>query len=153
MEEMENVEGTDSRRSALKKLAVGGAAVWAAPAVLSSTASAAPGSPPPTTTTTTTVPQVCIGNGDWVCGNPLVICGTAGLNEICICEVDVEGNDICWGNFPCSDPRAVVCSSNADCLPGWKCASTCCGTTCTPPCDGTFGGNNAGQGELTAAGV
>ena len=98
---------------------------------------------------------MCIGNGDWVCGNEFVLCGDQGLGGICMCEIDVEGRDICWGNFPCADPRAVVCNTSAECPPGWRCASTCCGVTCVPPCDGTFAGADptvAGKG-LTAAGV
>ena len=152
---MDEEQTGDHRRDFLKKVAVGGAVAWTAPVVLSSRASAGePGSPPPTSSTDTTVPEVCIGNGDWVCGDPIVSCGDQGLGGICICEVDLEGNDICWGNFPCADPARPCARSTADCPPGWKCASTCCGTTCVPPCDGTFSGSapTAGKG-LTAAGV
>jgi hypothetical protein len=152
---MDEEQQGSERRDFLKKMAVGGAVAWTAPVVLSSKAGAAEtGSPAPTTSSSTTVPEVCIGRGDWECGEELVICGDAGLGGICICEVDLEGNDICWGNFPCADPRAIVCEENSDCEPGWKCATTCCGTTCVPPCDGTFSGDlRVSRNTRTAAGV
>jgi len=153
---MDEEEQSGDRRDFLKKVAVGGAVAWTAPVVLSSRASAqSTGSPPPTTSSSTTVPEVCVGNGDWVCGDPPVICGDQGLGGLCICEVDLEGNDICWGNIICADPRVVVCADNSDCLPGWKCASSCCGTACLPPCDGSFQNPDlrVAQGGLSAAGV
>jgi hypothetical protein len=144
----------ETRRDVLKKIAIGGAMAWTAPVILSSTAHAATkGSPVPTSTTTdTTVPEVCIGNGDWECGDPQVLCGDQGLGGVCICEVDVEGNDICWANVSCGDPRVRVCTQNSDCDPGWKCASSCCGTTCLPPCDGTIPNNLRVPAGATAAG-
>ena len=67
---MDEEQTGDHRRDFLKKVAVGGAVAWTAPVVLSSRASAGEtGSPPPTSSTDTTVPEVCIGNGDWVCGD------------------------------------------------------------------------------------
>jgi hypothetical protein len=151
----EGQKGADDRRDFLKKMAVGGAVAWTAPVVLSSSASAGVVGSPPPSTTTTEVPEVCVGNGDWVCGDEPVICGDQGLDGICICEVDLEGNDICWGNIICADPRVVVCEDNSDCLPGWRCASSCCGTACLPPCDGSFQnpGGRVAQSGLTAAGV
>ena len=152
------------RRDLIKKAAIAGGIVWVSP-VIHTVAAAAAGTPPPTTgstqppptttstSTTTTVPVVCIGQGDWECGDPPVICGDQGLGGVCICEVDTEGNDICWANVSCGDPRVVVCATNSDCLPDWKCASNCCGTTCLPPCDGTISANaRVNAGTATAVG-
>jgi hypothetical protein len=139
----------ESRRSVLRKIAVGGAVAWSAPVLLSSPASAATGSPQPTTTTESTLPPQC-DSGPWECGNDLVLCGTSGLDGICNCDTDVHGNDFCWGNFPCGDPRVVDCAANTDCPPGWACTTTCCGQTCAPPCDGTFGESQGVQGGPTA---
>jgi hypothetical protein len=139
----------ESRRSVLKKIAVGGAVAWSAPLLLSSPAVAQTGTPEPTTTPTTEF--LPCTSGPWECGDGLVICGNAGLDGICVCDVDVHGNDFCWGNFPCGDPGAVTCTANSDCQSGWVCATTCCGQTCVPPCDGTFGQSQVVQGPTAIA--
>jgi len=139
-----------SRRNVLKRIAVGGAVAWSAPVLLSSAAAAATESPVPTTTSTTTEPLPCT-SGQWQCGDPIVLCGSAGLDGICVCDVDVHGADFCFGNFPCGDPRAVACTANSDCPTGWACVTSCCGQTCAPPCDGTFGAGFRIQGATAVA--
>ena len=104
---MDEEQQGDDRRDFLKKVAVGGAVAWTAPIAPSSSASAAPAGSPPPTSTSTTVPEVCVGNGEWNCSGPYVQCGTAGLSDICVCEVDIEGNDICWAQRLVQSPQRV----------------------------------------------
>jgi hypothetical protein len=128
-----------SRRAVVAGTAGVAAAMWAAPAIttLGAGSTAFAGS------------SVCSGT-DWNCGDPLILCGTGGLDGICECDVDTEGNPFCWANFNCADPKATVCSSSADCTGGYRCVTQCCGQTCAPPC-GTSGLSTESTGA-TAAG-
>lgn len=76
---------------------------------------------------------------DWTCGQPggFPICGSGGVSDICLCDLDVHGNSWCWGNFYCDG--AVACNSNSDCGPGFACVTTCCGQTCGPTCPNPSG--------------
>jgi len=122
--ENEELRGGMSRRTAIKSVAAGTALAWAAPAIttMGGSAFAQDGSPLP----------ACTGQ-DFQC-DVVVECGTTGPLTLCVCDVTVEGDIFCWENFFCDG--AQPCASSADCanLPGYTCVTTCCGTTCAPPC-------------------
>lgn len=123
-DEIQPGPGGLSRRSALKRIGVGAAVVWSAPALLSTgNAFGAPTSDNPLCS-----PGNCT---DYTCGG-YTQCGTEGLFGICVCDITVEGNCFCWANFYCSTVSA--CNGTADCPAGYACVTTCCGQTCAPPC-------------------
>jgi hypothetical protein len=115
-----------SRRHALKRIGIAGAVAWTAP-VLSSIRTPAFAQSPP-------------GCAPWECGDPIVECGSGcGGFPLCVCDVDVEGNSFCWDDYSC-DPLcgAIPCSTSLECAAigsgNWRCITSCCGTSCAPPC-------------------
>ena len=112
----------ESRRSLLKKIGAGGAMVWAAPIITSASPVGGPLSACPAV--------------DWNCGDPVAECASPAPPAggfICVCDIDVEGNPFCWNDTFCSG--LPLCGTSAECPPGWRCVTNCCGTpTCFPPC-------------------
>jgi hypothetical protein len=113
-----------SRRTALRGIAVGAGAAWAAPTVLSMASVADAGSAAP-----------CHGV---ICGPLNVpICGSGPDGDICVQASDPAGECNC--GFPNGGGVCTPCSSNADCAThgaDWVCLSwDCCDSTaCVPPC-------------------
>jgi hypothetical protein len=113
-----------SRRRMLKRIGAGAAIAWTAPVLTSiRTPAFAQGAYP------------CPGT-DWNCGDPIQECGTPVPGTICVCDVNTEGDTVCWNDFSCGDPRATTCASSSDCTdPSFpNCVTTCCGQTCGPNC-------------------
>jgi hypothetical protein len=142
-------EGQVSRRDALKKMAAGAVGFWAVP-IISSFRS-------PAFAQVIVSPSACV---DFDCTQAPQFCGNTpgcGFLADCLCDVDVDGNEVCWQNVLCSD--SPTCATNADCPPTWSCATSCCSPltdppgqpTCIPPCGTcvtsltTSGANAAGR--------
>ncbi len=120
----------ESRRNLLKKIGAGGALVWTAPMIAS--ASPVQGLSP------------CAAD-DWNCGDPIVQCDDPEPPKggfICVCDIDVEGNPFCWNDAFCD--QLPLCGSSAECPPGWRCVTTCCGVNCSPPCGTLPAGPSSG---------
>lgn len=131
--------GGSSRRTVIKRMAIGAGVVWAAPAVMSVGSAASAASPFPDT-----------GNCGvkFVCGDT-ANCGPEGAG--CLCTLTTEGVLFCSNNFSCADVARCLVSS--DCPAGWQCQAAdtgCCGQGyCLPPCGltqavGGGGATNAG---------
>lgn len=95
------------------------------------------------------------GNDDWTCSDPIALCGSGGVGDICVCDLDSNGAPFCWGNYYCSD--TVDCTTNDDCAAGSACVTSCCGGgfTCAPTCpnpDQFATPQDSFSGEPTAAG-
>ena len=116
------------RRDALKKLGVGAAIVWTAPAAMSFFSKAAAGSPPPTTTPTTLPPEIPVCTGA-TC-QTFVPC--TSQNPDCVCIRTPEGGFCFPGSTSCGGLDA--CTPDNACPPGFLCAiDTCCGgPVCVP---------------------
>ncbi|GAX18733.1 hypothetical protein FisN_26Hh023 [Fistulifera solaris] len=88
---------------------------------------------------------------DWQCTLPTPICTQyprVGVYD-CICDVDVEGSPFCWRDNNCVN--VASCSSNADCGPTQRCASSCCGDGhCFEDC-ALSEGSNESRRRLTPA--
>lgn len=118
----EDGEASTDRRRMIKRMGAAGAAVWAAPAITSIGRASAHVSP-----------AVC---DEFRCDDA-VICGHSGPFDSCICDIDLEGNQVCWEDAFCSD--VDTCASGADCPPGFVCVRTCCSepgneAQCFPVC-------------------
>ena len=138
------------RRTLIKRAAIGMAAVWAAPALLSeSPANAATGGGGKCLQTALAAgaTHACITCP--ACENQ---CGTfPGGN--CCCFLDFHGCCFCGRNQTCTD---IVCTKNTDCPPGYRCAYTCCdpalqcvqlcGSVHGAPATGRTGGRMQGTG-------
>ena len=121
-----------SRRRMLKRIGAGAAVAWSAPILTSIRVPAFAQSPQ------------CPGR-DWNCGDEIQICGSGPGDTICVCDVNTEGDTICWNDYFCDDPRAIACSTSADCGSEFPhCASTCCGQTCVPNCGTAVSGRLKG---------
>ena len=83
----------------------------------------------------------CLCEGaDWICGDTIPVCGRSiSFSNLCVCDVDVDGDTFCWADRLCSEENIAPCSSNTDCPEGWACVTNCCGGQaqpfCFPPCD------------------
>jgi hypothetical protein len=121
-----------TRREILKKVGIGAAVAWSAPAVLSVDAAFAGGSPR------------CPADGCQKDGQ-CAAAATCGPTGDCACFFTTEPGDqtACTnGEFSCSGQQ--VCQTCDDCPSGWSCVRTCCpDPVCRPPC-GTPAGAGAG---------
>lgn len=142
MDQHDEARGT-SRREALKRAAAVGAVAWTAPIVSTFNT--------PAFGQTVVSPSACPA---WDCGDPQFICGNSGPLDLCLCDQDTSGTEVCWENISCGDSRVVPCTSNADCLPGWVCTTNCCGQTCLPKCGTNHvpASNIQSESTATAAG-
>jgi len=113
--------GQQSRRTVLKKAAVGAGMVFVAPVITSFETKAAAQSL-----------QATCGT-KYVCGNT-ANCGPAGSG--CLCTLTIEGLLFCSNDFVCGTTN--TCTTSSDCPPGWYCQAAgtgCCGAgVCLPPC-------------------
>jgi hypothetical protein len=135
-----------TRRRVLKRAAVGAAAVWAVPMVVSTSSAMA-------------VPNVqtcikdAIASGS---GHPCTLCpacentcGPVGSESACCCFVGKNGCCFCGFSDTCT---STSCRSNRDCPPGFQCAYTCCSVriqcveTCAHHFPGTGSAKPAGAG-------
>lgn len=131
-------QGGLTRREMLKKAVItGGVVAWSGPVIRSFNA--------PAYAQTAVSPASCTS---WDCDEPWDICGTSGPINRCLCDVDVEGNAFCWEDQFCSSEGVVPCRTSADCPPGWRCVTNCCGTVCFPEC-----GTNANTTVAATAAV
>jgi hypothetical protein len=116
------VDRSVSRRSLLKGAAVGGAAVWGIPAIMTGTAFAGKANKDCT--------AAAVGGADTACG---VCSGQVDCGNGCTCIIDVNGCCFCHQPQSCN---LQPCRRKADCPRGWDCAWSCCGTPlCIPPCN------------------
>ena len=142
-ESVKKAEGGLTRREMLKKSALVGVVAWTVPIVGSFNA--------PAFGQVTVSPASCTA---WDCGDPPDQCGTTGPLGGCFCDQDVDGATFCWENIACSDPSVTSCSSNADCAPGQRCTTNCCGQTCLFECGTNPSSDTQSQAEqLTAVGM
>jgi hypothetical protein len=88
-------------------------------------------------------PEAC--SADWTCGGAHPSCGSSGPLQLCLCDVTVEGDPFCWEDISCVN--SPLCSNSSECPTGWKCVTSCCETSCIPPCNGGF--QNARVQSLT----
>lgn len=74
-----------------------------------------------------TVEVTCEAPEGFACTVPVPICSQYPLVDgfRCICDMDAAGDPLCWRDAFCGD--LTECTSNDDCDPNEKCASTCCG--------------------------
>lgn len=134
MDETPETASGVSRRVALKRLAAGTAAAWAAPALLSVSASAGAAS---------TVCPTCSAGGD-ACFEP---CGD-GPNGACLCARKTDGTCACFTPI-CS---STLCAADGDCPEGWACVAQCCGPpTCAPLCSTRVSGTQLRAGAWAPA--
>ena len=120
-----------SRRKALKRIGVAGAAVaWSAPLVssLRTPAFAQAGSPRCGDSCTT-----CYTSGS------STVCGTDGAGD-CLCSVTTEGDCFCASNIFTGEN---TCVDSRDCSSGRRCLNifnyACAGSACLDPCGTTAG--------------
>ena len=127
----------DSRRSFIKKAAVGAGVAWAAPVIqtLRVPAYGAVGTPQPTTTTTPTM--TCTAPPRSSCGD-FTFCGGVPGSFECVCVKTTEGAAVCANvSFPHCAPSCPpfyncdirlgtcfppLCVSSGECPPGFVCA-------------------------------
>jgi hypothetical protein len=122
---MEELQNPISRRRMLKRVGAGAAIAWSAP-ILSSLRTPAFAQAYPDRCPTC---EAC--GAQTVCG------------EGCTCIPAAGGGCFCHDIVFCNNPGITTCTTDADCEPsqaqgrgpGWRCASSCCGTNlCHPPC-------------------
>jgi hypothetical protein len=125
VEPEEVVDRSVSRRNLLKGAAIGGAAAWGAPLIMTGTAYAGKFNKK--------CADVAVATGGPGCAicTGLPACGVGGAT--CFCFVTAAGCCFCANNAACSS--LTPCRTKRDCPRGWDCAYTCCGgLTCNPPC-------------------
>jgi len=74
-------------------------------------------------------------NVDWMCGEPITVCGSGGPYGNCICAGDVNGHTQCVQDTSCES--MTRCSDGGECPMGSVCLSSqnCCGVpNCVPLC-------------------
>lgn len=149
-----------SRRKLLKRAAVGGGMLVAAPA-MTSTAYGQTGSPNCRANPTPGVGEPVKCNpgepclGQTPCGGEI----PAGSFCTCIPGCKQQGNQEsgrCFCHEVSLCAGLTPCESASDCPPGWACAESCCpGCNCLPPCGtnpvfGTMGALHAASGSTSA---
>jgi hypothetical protein len=133
------IEGSVSRRKLLKRVAVGGGVVVAAPYMTSAAFAAGDNGNPRCNAVKGETPKKC---GPGPCLDQTICRGETPAGSFCTCIPRAPGNGnengggqcFCHEASSCADLTA--CESSGDCPPGWACASSCCpgGTFCHPPC-------------------
>jgi hypothetical protein len=144
------VQGTEglSRRRLLKRVAVGGGIVYAAPFMTSAAlAGADDGNPRCNAVVGPDGPIKC---GPDSCFDQEQCSGEIPDGSVCSCvpREPGNGNEEGGGQCFCHEVQFCAgltpCENTGDCPPGWACTSSCCGGGwfCLPPCgtNQVFGG-------------
>jgi hypothetical protein len=141
-----------SRRRLLKRVAIGGGVVYAAP-FMTSTALAGPDNGHPRCNA---LPGESVKTcGPSPCGAEQTDCrGAIPEGSFCTCvpREPGSGNETGEGQCFCHEVQFCAdiepCENTGDCPPGWACTSSCCapGSFCLPPC----GTNPMEAGSLSA---
>lgn len=128
-----------SRRRLLKRVAIGGGVVYAAPMMTSAALAGPTNGKPRCNAVPGEEPKTC---GPDSCIDQTVCRGEIPAGSLCTCipREPGNGNEQGGGQCFCHEASACAdldpCESSGDCPPGWACASSCCpgGTFCHPPC-------------------
>jgi hypothetical protein len=123
-------QGMD-RRTALKTIGAGTAAIWVAPTVLSTASAFAAGSG---------APEVCQRQSVFACGGPVGDCSLPGDPPLsCLCDINTENGVFCGVDSACTG----ACTTSADCPDGSFCvdnSTNCCegipNGSCSALCQG-----------------
>ncbi|HEU0303054.1 MAG TPA: twin-arginine translocation signal domain-containing protein [Gaiellaceae bacterium] len=138
-----------SRRRLLKRVAIGGGVVYAAPFMTSAAlAGSEDGNPRCNAIQGPDGPVTC---GPDSCAGQTICRGETPVGSFCTCIPRHPGNGNEAGNGQCFCHEASACSdlppceSSGDCPPGWACATSCCfgGPFCHPPCGTSAAGSIA----------
>jgi hypothetical protein len=129
-----------SRRRLLKRVAVGGGVVYAAPFMTSAALAGSENGHPRCNAVAGEDPKTC---GPGSCFDQTICRGDIPDGSFCTCisrepgngNEEGEGQCFCHEASFCAD--LTSCENTGDCPPGWACASSCCGEDnwlCHPPC-------------------
>jgi hypothetical protein len=142
-----------SRKKLLRRAAVGGGVLYAAPFMTSAALGGPAEGAPRCNTRVVDGTQIRACDQAEPCVGQTVCSGDLGSN-FCTCVPLCPGDDRVGGCF-CHQPQAcaglTACTSSGDCPPTWKCTTSCCSSGpgdcfCLPPC-----GTNAAFASVAAA--
>jgi hypothetical protein len=135
----EGSEHRVSRRSLLKRVAVGGGVVYAAPFMTSSAQAGPENGKPRCNAVAGEDPRTC---GPDPCVDQTTCRGELPADSLCTCvpRHPGTGNEHGGGECFCHEFQfcdgLTACENSGDCPPGWACTTSCCpdGAFCLPPC-------------------
>ncbi|HEU0304921.1 MAG TPA: twin-arginine translocation signal domain-containing protein [Gaiellaceae bacterium] len=139
-----------SRRRLLKRVAIGGGVVYAAPFMTSAALAGSENGKPRCNAVPGEEPKTC---GPGTCADQTICRGEIPDGSFCTCiprrpgngNEQGEGQCFCHEASACSD--LTECENSGDCPPGWACAASCCSDGevwfCHPPCGTSAAGSIA----------